>query len=113
ASKLRQSLFKITSNFLDVLDQPVFYETDGSECRGAGDRIPAEGRTMSAACPRTNFLPRNHPPQWHTAGNSFGNAKNIGLDTPMLTRKHLAGASESGLNLVHNQENPVPPTQVF
>src|SRR5215471_3577073 len=103
----------MTSNFLGVFHQPIFYEADGSERRGASHRIPAEGRTMSAACPRTNFLARNHRTQWYTAGNSFGNAKNIGLDTPMLTRKHLAGAPESRLHLVHNQENPVPSAQLF
>src|SRR5262245_56779604 len=103
----------MVSNFPGIFDQPVFYETDGSEGRSASHRISAEGRTMSAARPCTNIFPRNHRTQWHAAGNAFGNAKNIGLDAPMLARKHLARSPESGLNLVHNQQNPVPSAQLF
>ena len=85
----------------------AFDHVQHRQCSGAGQRVAAEGRPMVArfedVCPGI----RKARADGHSAAQSLGQGHDVGRDAGVLVREPPAGATESGLDLVEDQEQVV------
>ena len=54
----------------------------------------------------------DHRAERHARGDALGREQDVGLDVPVLDRPHLPGAAGARLDLVGDEQDPVPVAQL-
>src|SRR5262245_58029430 len=97
----------MSADHVRTAHQLFFEQLDGFEGGDAGNRITAERAGVGAGSPIHDSLASDDRPQRHAAGNTLGQAHDIGYDSPMLHREHLASPTHARLHFIGNQQNAV------
>ena len=83
------------------------------EAGGAGDRVAAERRAVGALAPALLERPRaGHRRERQAVRDRLGHADDVGDDPGVLEGPHPPGPPEAGLDLVGDEQDPVPVADV-
>ena len=93
----------------DVFEEGrLLHDLDRRQRRRATHRVAAIGPAVTAGGPLVvKLASRAEGGEGKSARDALGHANDVGLDAGVLDREHLAGATETALHLVGDEQDAV------
>ena len=89
-------------------ERRVLHDLDGGQSRRTAHCIAAVGTPVTARRPLVvDVATGAERSEREAAGDALGHADDVGLDAVVVDREHAAGATETALHLVGDEEDPV------